>query len=500
MKNITSILLVIGILLLANFISKRYFFRLDLTEDKQYTLSGASDDILANLAETGNPVTVTAYFSENLPPYVAKTRSDFQDLLVEYANKSKGYLNFEFISPKTEEEKQEALQNGIQPVMINVREKDQMKQQQAFMGAVLKMGETQEIMPVIQPGTAMEYALSTNIKKMSVIDKPSIGLLQGHGEPGLQELSQAYEQLSILYSVENIDLNTEESIPVRFKTVAIINPKDSFPTAHFSKLDDYLGRGGNLFVALNAVEGDFQTQQGTAKTVGLESWLSEKGVLIENSFVVDGRCGTVSVQQKQGFFTMNTPVQFPFLPMISKFTDHPITKGLEQVMFPFASPVKASGKAGLTFTSLALSSEKSGIINPPTFFDVTNKQWTQGDLPMSGIAVAGVLEGNIVGDNFSRIVAIGDGDFCISGQRGQNPDNISLMTNSIDWLSDDTGLIELRTKGITTRPIDELEDGTRSMIKMINFLLPILLIVIYGIFRTQRNKSRRLKRMQMNFE
>ena len=83
-------------------------------------------------------------------------------------------------------------------------------------------------------------------------------------------------------------------------------------------------------------------------------------------------------------------------------------------------------------------------------------------------------------------------------------DNISLLVNSIDWLSDDTGLIELRTKGVASRPIDQeyLADdaeGTRNWYKYLNFGLPILLVVLYGIFRSQRQRTIRLKRMQERF-
>jgi hypothetical protein len=70
------------------------------------------------------------------------------------------------------------------------------------------------------------------------------------------------------------------------------------------------------------------------------------------------------------------------------------------------------------------------------------------------------------------------------------------MVNSIDWLSDDTGLIELRTKGVSSRPIDELEDGRRSFLKYLNFLLPIALILVYGFIRGQKSKNMRLRRMQ----
>ncbi len=101
------------------------------------------------------------------------------------------------------------------------------------------------------------------------------------------------------------------------------------------------------------------------------------------------------------------------------------------------------------------------------------------------------------------MVVIADGDFAINGSgqqaRQQNKDNVNLMVNAIDYLSDDTGLIELRTKGITSRPLDELEDGRKAFLKWLNLLLPILLIVIIGFIRSQQQRNLRYKRMEEGY-
>ena len=169
-----TILLVFAILILVNLLSTKLFFRLDFTEDKRYSLSDATENILENLNE---PVTVTAYFSEDLPPDISKVRQDFRDLLVEYSNKSGSMVVYEFVNPnENQEDEMKAQQNGIQPLMINVRERDQLKQQRAYLGAIVQLGEKKEVIPFIQPGAAMEYALSTSIKKLSVDVKPKIAL------------------------------------------------------------------------------------------------------------------------------------------------------------------------------------------------------------------------------------------------------------------------------------------------------------------------------------
>jgi ABC-type uncharacterized transport system involved in gliding motility auxiliary subunit len=179
-----------------------------------------------------------------------------------------------------------------------------------------------------------------------------------------------------------------------------------------------------------------------------------------------------------------------------------VTKGLEQVLLPFASTIQYTGDTSLTFTPIAFSSQKSGTLNPPLYFDV-NKKWGDQDFPLSGLTVAGILSGKITGSAESKIILVGDGDFPVNGegQRPQQlqPDNINLMVNAVDWLSDQTGLIDLRTKAITARPLKDVEEGKATFLKWLNFLLPIILIIIYGIFRNQRNRSLRVKRMEEGY-
>lgn len=492
------LLLVTGILILANLFSREVFFRIDLTEDKQYTLSKATRDILEDL---NDPVTIKAYFSQDLPPDVARTRDDFRDLLIEYANISRGMVVYEFINPNENEEKErEAMSAGIQPVFINVREKDQMKQQKAYLGAQISMGEGTESIPFMEPGGGMEYALTTSIKKLAVVDKPSIGFISGNGQPDLSQLAALRVELEILYNVQQVNLASFDPGQSNFKTLVMVRPTDSIPTDQLAKLDQYVQGGGNLVVALNRVDANLQTANGSILSTGTEAFLEKYGIYVSPSFVTDQNCGSVSVQQQQGFFTFNTNISFPFLPIISKFKDHPIGKGLEAVILQFASPIQYNGDRNATWTVLAESSKKSGIVPAPTYFDI-QKQWTDADFSMGSQTIAGLLEGNTSSGIPYRIAVISDGDFCIGGGRGQQVqgDNVSLMANSIDYLSDDTGLINLRTRGVVSRPIKDLEEGTKTLLKYLNFGLPILLVILYGVFRAQRRRSIRMKRLEENY-
>ncbi|MBU0560836.1 MAG: Gldg family protein [Bacteroidetes bacterium] len=498
----TSIALLFGILILVNFLGDKFFFRLDFTADQRYSLSNATKDILA---EMNDPVTVTAYFSEDLPPDVSKVKDDFKDLLTEFDSYSGGQIVYEFINPNEDEETEmQAQQSGIRPIMINVRERDQVKQQRAYLGAVLQLGEKKEVIPFLQPGAAMEYALTTNIKKLSVPNKPKVALLQGHGEPPISSLQQLNEVISVMYTLDTLNITPLASIPQEIKTIAVIAPTDSIAPYVFEKLDEFLGRGGRLMLALNSVMGDLTTASGSKVSTGFNAWLREKGIEVEESFLVDSKCSNVMVRQQQGMFVMNTPISFPYLPIISNFANHPITEGLESVVLPFASPIKITPRdTSITYYPIALSSAKAGVQNPPLFFDIS-KQWKPSDFGMSSIPVGVTVEGRLVGETISKMVVFSDGDFAVNGDGQQaqqlQPDNVSLMVNAIDWLSDDTGLIELRTKGVTSRPLDaQLEDGTKMIVKYLNFLLPIILIIIYGLVRAHIKRKTRLQLKSVDY-
>ncbi len=499
-KISSAIIIMTAIVIIINILSENYNFRIDLTESKEYTLSKATKDILRKLEK---PVTITAYFSKDLPPNIGNIVGNLKDMLVEYSNRSGGMVVYKFVNPGANEtSEREAVQNGIQPIMINVRNKDQIKQQKAYMGAIVAMGSAKEKIPFFQPGAAMEYALSTAIKKLSVVEKPSIALIQGHGEPEMNEMMQFYRELGVLYDVEPLKLTDTTRIPDKVRTIAVVRPTDSIPPAQLAILDNFLAKGGNLFLAINRVEGNFSRAMGTSVRTGIEEWLGRKGINIADDFIIDASCNSVTLQQQQGDFTMSSSVQFPYLPIIHKFADNPITKGLESVSLQFASPITYSGDNTIKFTPIAFTSEKSGSLKTPLYFDI-QKQWELSDFPASNLVVAAIFEGKISGSVNSRIVLVSDGDFAVGGPHsGIKPqaDNINLIVNSIDWLSDDTGLIELRTKGTTSRPIKELDAGTKALIKWINFLLPVALIIAYGLFRMKQNHDKRNKRKEVSYE
>jgi gliding-associated putative ABC transporter substrate-binding component GldG len=496
-KNIyLFVLLVLGIFVLANYLSNQFFLRLDFTEDKRFTLSKATKEILSGLEE---PVTITAYFSENLPPQLEQIKTEFRDMLTEYVSRSKGMVAYEFIDPlKDDKIKAQAAQAGITQIQVQVEEKDQIKAQVAFMGAQIQLGEENEAIPMISSLSGLEYKISSAIKKLSVSEKPVVGFVQGHGEASLGDIWEAKQALDVLHQTELVNLSDSTINLEKYNTLAVLGPKDSLTASELALLDAFLNRGGRLFIAVNRSDADLTKEQfSRAVNTGLESWLAQKGVDVNSNTVIDLSCQQGWIQPQPGYIMQIT---IPYFIIAQTFEDHPISSGLEQVLMNFASSINFSGDKSLSFTPLVKSSERSGTKPAEEYIDIT-RQWEESDFTLSNLTLAAAIEGSFAGSAPTRMVVVGDGEFAVAAQQQQqvNPDNINLLVNSIDWLSDDTGLVELRTRGATARPLDDIDDSKRTFLKYFNFLLPVILVLLYGLFRFQQNRVIRLKRMEEGY-
>ncbi|MFZ2631457.1 MAG: Gldg family protein [Desulfosalsimonadaceae bacterium] len=159
---------------LVNLAASTLFFRMDLTENKLYSLSDASRAAVAKLSE---PLTINVFFTENLPAPHNSTQRYLRDMLEEYALFSNKYFNYRFydvspqeeggVSDKTQENQKLAENYGIQPVEIRMFEKDEVKFKKAYMGMVMIQGDIIERIPAITSTDGLEYKLTTAIEKLN---------------------------------------------------------------------------------------------------------------------------------------------------------------------------------------------------------------------------------------------------------------------------------------------------------------------------------------------
>ncbi|UCH06823.1 MAG: Gldg family protein [Deltaproteobacteria bacterium] len=171
--NYMRFLAYLVVIVLVNVAGMTLFFRLDLTANKIYSISGASKEVVSTLSE---PLTINVFFTKNLPAPYNNTERYLRDLLEEYAISANQYFNYRFydvspeegdVSRETRENQELAQGYGIFPVQIRVIQKDEVKFQKAYMGLVMIHGDLLERIPTITSTEGLEYKLTTTIEKLN---------------------------------------------------------------------------------------------------------------------------------------------------------------------------------------------------------------------------------------------------------------------------------------------------------------------------------------------
>ena len=427
---------------------------------------------------------------------MAVVRQDFMDLLGEYADRSGGRLVFEFLAPGSSPDMAEMdVREGIRPLLVQTREKDRSENIQVLMGATVRMAGRKAVIPAFQKGPGMEWTLTSALAQLLTVEKPLIGVLQGHQEPSLQALDELAAQLNAQYDVEATAIYDSSPINDRFTSLLIIDPKDSMPPQHLHRINEYLAKGHGVVLAFSAIASDFgMAPKAEMRDIGMGPWLAGHGLTIGPGAVVDRQCGQVGVVQA----TVQAPValDFPFYPLISKFGDHPIDHGLDLVMFQFASPIHFTGDTtGVRFTPVVSSSAKSGVVQTPLTI-VPTKMWTDTDFPWGPQTLGAALEP--VDSSRGRLVVFSNGSFCTGEQSGRTTrlpkGNLDLMVNATDWVTHHTALLSMRGKEKDYRPIHDPGEAARTMLKWLNLLLPPGLVLLYGLLRRQWRRRQREQR------
>jgi len=509
-QTLLRVVLVLGILILLNFISVRIFSRLDLTKAGVYTLSDASKNLMSNLDDR---ITVKAYFTEDLPVPYNNNRRAVLDILNDYKAYSKGNLFYEFISPEGEKSEREAQQAGIPPVEVQVVKEDKFEVKRAFLGLVMMYEDRKEVLPVIQNLGSLEYDISAAIKRLTTRTKKRIGYTTGHQETELTGMQHASKEINSQYETVPVDLSLSTAeIPKDLAALLIIAPKTKFSDTAKYQIDQYLMSGGKVAFLLNKMNVDLNAQYKVAQPVeiGLDDMLENYSIRINNDLVRDVQCASITVMQNQGQFQMRSQIPFPYLPnAVNVDRSNPIVKDLQGLIFFFVSSldttltVNKGLKAEVLVRTSKHSGRQSGYVMIDPFRHYTPEEMAESNIPLavvvsgsfksffsaeSGSAAGGEgksLAARVDKSPDTRVIVVGDGDFMKDDFAG-NRSNLTFFVNIVDFLADDAGLITIRSKDISQPPLEQISDGTKKLVKYGILLLPPFLVIGYGLLRWRR--------------
>lgn len=515
MKFNSKIILIALILLMVNFVFGRLFFRLDLTENSQYSLSSATIKILKKLDDRVN---IEAYFSDGLPERVQNVRNQLRDLLEEFRARSSGSLQFKFVDPgKDPTTKQRLRMKGIQEVNLNVFEEDKSSVARVYMGMAIHYQDKHESIPVIERADDLEYQIITAIRKMSAKETLTLGYTSGRGERDIdKDLPPLARALRKQYDLKKVELSNGP-VDENVKTLIVFGVREKYQDAEIYYLDQFIMRGGKVFFGLDQVTFGQQNKMGLmGKPIdtGLDPLLSHFGIKVEKNMVLDLRCAQAPFRTSFGTLVQH----YPLWPKLIDFNkDVAMVNRIDSLVLQWASSVTPVKKKGIESKILVRSSDQSwqqqGFFNlDPQFASKPSPGSALKSFDMAILSQGsfesffnnkpipeGVenVEGRISKTENSRIIAVGDSEFIIYGlQARRQTGNINFFLNSIDFLTLGDDLIGIRTKKKLDRPLEpqvRQSDYLRSFLKALTiFLMPFGVIMI-GVFRfIKRRNIRRL--------
>lgn len=516
--SISNLLLIAGILVIINLIGIRLFTRIDLTENSIYTLSKASRKTVANLEDR---LTVKAYFSKDLPPPYNANARYLKDALEDYRSYGHGKFHFEFVDPATEEQlEKEAQSYRIPPVQVNVMAKDKVELKRVYMGLVLIYQDKHETIPLIRNVANLEYDLTSMIKRLTSERIRKVGILNGYGTPDINaDLRQAKGLMEKNYEVVPVSLAGDDLIDPDIEALLIIGPKEPFDDWAKFTIDQYIMNGGKVAWFINKVNARLQESQAKPNNLQLDDLTRHYGFMVNNNLVTDAHCGVINMQQRQAFFTITNMVQYPPFPEIKHLNKKsPIVKDIESMMLFFPSSIDtiSPSSKGINVTPLLYSSERTHLqqgrydINPTS--RMLKEGFNEGE-KILGLACTGSFESFYAGkpvpqpvdsnvpppaveimtqSSETRMVVVGDGNFAMDAY-ASSAANFVFFMNVVDWLVQDSDLMQIRGREAAIRPLAEVSDAKKQTVKLANIVGPPALVILVGVGRWFFRRRRKVK-------
>jgi ABC-2 type transport system permease protein len=363
MKNLGSFFLVIFILLVTGVISSHWFFRLDLTAEKRYTLSPRTKQILRDLDKD---VYVQVYLEGDMPVGFKRMRTAVKDMLDEFRAYAGRHLTYAFINPadgKNEKERnrfyKSLVDKGLRPTDVQQRDKEgAISSRIIFPGAIVNFNGMEMAVNFLNNNPSLpaavnlnhsiegiEYNLIHSIRSLSEDTIYHIAFTEGHGELPEPEVQDAEKELARYFTIDRGVIGGKPGILDRYAAVVIAKPAKPFSEADKYVLDQYLMQGGKILWLLDKVAVDADSLMYASFTfavpvdLNLTDMLFRYGVRLEGTLIQDMRCAMVPVNTAVvGNAPHYVPAPWPYFPLMAP-QRHPLSRNLNLVRGEFVNPL-----------------------------------------------------------------------------------------------------------------------------------------------------------------
>jgi gliding-associated putative ABC transporter substrate-binding component GldG len=546
-NRLKSVGITIAILLFLNTIGSFFFYRFDLTKDKRYTLSPTSLHIIEQIKNPLYiKVYMQGELPSEFKRLQLETRQMLEEFQGYNSNIVFEFIDPLEDESTSMDNIKELYRKGLTPINISVDNKGKQSQAMVFPWAIAVYDNKEVNIPllknimgasttdkVIGSVQHLEYSIADALNKITQTKQKKIAIIKGNGE--LHEayiakfLLQTKESYHIgpftLDSVAKQPINTLEALK-KYDLAIIAKPTEAFSESEKQVLDQYIVSGGKTIWLIDQVVAEMDSlysPTGSAlvfpRDLNLNDFFFKYGVRIYPDLVKDEQGSPIKLATgEQGSATQFQEFNWKFAPQVYPQSKHPIVKNLGGIKFDFANAIDTL-KNGIKKTVLLQSSHYSKRIGTPTEINLNsvNEETTPADyLNKGNIPLAVLLEGNFHSmfenrvlafdqNNFKaegkpgKMIVISDGDV-IKNQLDKNLlpvelgydqrsgnlyDNKDFLMNCVNYLLDDIGLINIRSKDLDLPLLDkEKVYENYTYIQFLTIGLPIVILTLFGFLFT----------------
>jgi gliding-associated putative ABC transporter substrate-binding component GldG len=555
-KNSLKQLGIIAAVLLALNIFGNYFFkRFDLTKDNRYTLS---ETTLGIIESVDSPLYIDVFLEGKFPPEFKRLQNETRQLLEEFTAYNSNIIFQFVNPIEKEETRVEVMKNfyerGLMPLSITVEDKGKQSQEVVFPWAVATYGDkstkvallknlmgatTEE--KVISSVQHMEFAFAEALNKITKQKQKKIAVLKGNGELDDVYIADFLKTVRESYYIGTFTLDSLANKPIqtiealqKYDMAIIAKPTEAFSDEEKQVIDQFIVNGGKTLWLVDAVKADmdslFSQPQILAYPLDLNltDQLFQYGIRINGQLVKDEQATTIKLATGQeGSQTQYQEFSWRFSPFVYPASNHPIVKNMEGIKFEFANPIEIL-KNNIKKTVLLTSSAYSKPVGTPIpiALDLVTEETKPTDYPNGGLLpMAVLLEGKfksvyknrvlpIKDSKFkdinkeSKIIFVSDGDI-IKNQldkdgypmelgfdkfTNQLYGNKEFLMNCVNYLLDDNGLINIRSKDVDLPLLDkEKVYENYTFAQIITIGLPLAILGLFGFLFTYLRKRKYVK-------
>jgi ABC-2 type transport system permease protein len=489
--------------------------RLDLTEDKRFTLSGPTRNVLSHLK---NDVYIQVYLDGEIPIPLKRLKRSVSELLDEFRIASGRRIDYEFINPSAgndaaqrDKQYESLINKGLTPIRLEAADAEGGSSKKIiFPGMIVNYNGIEVPVNFLNNSTVsyeqnilrsiegLEYEMIQTISTLSSDSINKVAFIEGHKEIPEIETADITMNLARFFTVDRGTIAGKAGILDKYAAIVIAGPEKEFSESDKLIIDQYIMNGGKVLWLIDevAVNADSLATGGTVaiyRPLNIEDQLFRYGVRINPAIVQDLECVRIRLMVMSGGTKQQVvPVPWIYYPLLRPSPSHPITRNLNRIKGEFVSYIDTVGLDPEIHKKILLTtSSLSRTISPPVIISLKEADLTpdEKDFNKPTMPVAVLLEGkftsafknrpvaNLTDDKNlkirtdskeTRMIVVADADIIRNevshngaaespmplGQdkyTGQVYGNRDFLINCLNWLVDKNGIMELRSRELKLR-------------------------------------------------